>query len=164
MDALSTPREKSSSLSHEQKRTLVNLIAVNKVVLDKSDQYYLISKKREAWEKIAENYNAAHPIAEMKTSQQLKRAWEYLRNRVKSDFATYSKKKRQTGGGPPPTPPKYDPLLEAVSSLVKNELLFSEYQYDNTCTEVPTPPSSAASPYPDAFETHISAPPILMCR
>jgi len=74
-------REKSSSLSTEQKRTLVELITTHKIVLDKSGNYGIISQKKEAWEKIAEGYNIAYPLAEPKTAQQLKRAWEYLRNK-----------------------------------------------------------------------------------
>lgn len=78
----------------------------------------------------------------------------FLYFRVKSDFKTYVKKKKQISGGPPPTPPKPDPVLKAVWSLVKIEIVFSEYQYDSTCTEVPTPPPlSAASPYPDTCVT-----------
>ena len=79
--AMATQREKSSSLTAGQKRTLVELIASNRVVLDRSSSYCLVSKKQEAWDKIAVAYNSAHPLADPKTSVQLKRAWEYLRNK-----------------------------------------------------------------------------------
>lgn len=75
------PREKAASLTHDQKQTLVNLIATHRVVLEKKGNYALIQKKKEAWERIAVGYNVAHPIAETKTIQQLKRAWEYIKNR-----------------------------------------------------------------------------------
>ena len=78
---MATPGEKASSLTREQKNTLVDLITTHKVVLDKSGNYHMVNKKREVWEKIAAGFNSAHPLAEPKTFQQLKRAWEYLRNR-----------------------------------------------------------------------------------
>lgn len=60
------------------------------------------------------------------------------------------KKIRVTGGGAPPTPPKYDPLLEAVAVLIKDELSCAELQYDSSCREVPEslagPSSREASP------------------
>lgn len=80
MAAPGSPTGKPFSLNNEQKKTLVDLITTHKVVLEQSAHYHLISIK-EAWETIAESYNAAHPSDEMKTSQELKRAWEYLKNR-----------------------------------------------------------------------------------
>ena len=79
--AMASQREKSSSLTAGQKRSLVELIASNRVVLDRSSSYWLVSQKQEAWEKIAVAYNSAHPLADPKTSLQLKRAWEYPRNK-----------------------------------------------------------------------------------
>ena len=74
-------REKATSLTSEQKSTLVDLISQFNVVNDKSGNYSLIAKKQEAWESITKKFNAVHPFAEKKTSQQLKRAWGYLRNK-----------------------------------------------------------------------------------
>ena len=41
----------------------------------------MVAKKKEAWEAITMGYNAAHPMAEAKTSQQLRKAWEYIRQK-----------------------------------------------------------------------------------
>ncbi|XP_045128652.1 uncharacterized protein LOC123514676 [Portunus trituberculatus] len=157
---MSQGREKSTSLTSDQKSTLVDLINQFSVVLDKSGNYSMIAKKQEAWETITKKFNAVHPFAEKKTSLQLKRAWGYLRNKVKVEYASYTKKKFATGGGPPPSPPKLSPLLEATANLISEELELAEFQYDSSCRDVPLPtnplPEAPKSPSPQPL--HPSSP------
>lgn len=63
------------------------------------------------------------------------------RSRVKSEHSKYAKEKkmRATSGGHPPIPPKYDKLMEAVTSLIKDELEYAEQHYDSTCRDVTEP-------------------------
>ncbi|KAK4307945.1 hypothetical protein Pmani_020337 [Petrolisthes manimaculis] len=61
---------------------------------------------------------------------QLKRAWEYIRNRVKKIQSTYIRKCHITGGGPPPTPPKPDELTLLAESIMENDLQLAKEQLD----------------------------------
>ncbi|XP_045105100.1 cyclic AMP-dependent transcription factor ATF-5-like [Portunus trituberculatus] len=95
------------------------------------------------------------PSLRKKTSLQLKRAWGYLRNKVKVEYASYTKKKFATGGGPPPSPPKLSPLLEATANLISEELELAEFQYDSSCRDVPLP----TNPLPEAPKSPSPQPP-----
>ncbi|KAK3883463.1 hypothetical protein Pcinc_012239 [Petrolisthes cinctipes] len=114
-----------------------------KVVLLRDNNYDNIDKKKAGWKKISECFNSTYPLQEKKNETQLKRAWEYIRNKVKKLHGEYVKKKRATGGGPPPTPPKYDALMEATASLIGYELVFADQQYDDFCRELPNAPAPA---------------------
>ncbi|KAK3892027.1 hypothetical protein Pcinc_004116 [Petrolisthes cinctipes] len=86
--------------------------------MDKSTDHLQLGQKAAAWNNVAKEYNAAFPVSQSKSTQQLKRAWEYIRNRVKKTNSSYIRKCHETGGGPCPTPSKLDELTLLAESVM----------------------------------------------
>ena len=59
----------------------MGLIRENEAILDKKTDHGSIDKKRKAWKQVTDAFNAAYPLAVPKNTTQLKRAWEYTRNK-----------------------------------------------------------------------------------
>ncbi|XP_076052961.1 uncharacterized protein LOC143032314 [Oratosquilla oratoria] len=120
-DPLST---ESSPLNNNQKLYLMQLIRDNPAIVDKAGDHDSIAKKKSAWDHVAFQYNLKFSLMEPKTARQLKRAWEYIRNRTKKEFAEYIKKLRESDVGSCPIPPK--PLSEV--SMVAKSLMYADLQ------------------------------------
>lgn len=74
-------QEKGQPLTNDQKLHLVLLIKQNPKTMDKSTDHLQLGQKASAWERVTKEYNAAFPLSQPKSTVQLKRAWEYIRNR-----------------------------------------------------------------------------------
>ncbi|KAK4303885.1 hypothetical protein Pmani_024135 [Petrolisthes manimaculis] len=122
--------EKGQPLTYEQKLHLFRLIKENPNILNKSSDHFKLGQKAAAWEKVTKDYNTAFPVSQAKSTMQLKRAWEYIQNRVKKIQSTYIRKCHITGGGPPPTPPKPDELTLLAESIMENDLQPAKEQLD----------------------------------
>ncbi|KAK3865590.1 hypothetical protein Pcinc_028812 [Petrolisthes cinctipes] len=103
--------------------------------MDKSTDHLQLGQKAAAWNNVAKEYNAALPVSQSKSTQQLKRAWEYIRNRVKKTNSSYIRKCHETGGGPCPTPPKLDELTLLAESVMQNDLQPALEQLDSVDVE-----------------------------
>ena len=78
---MSTPREKATPLTYDNKITLVGLIRENETILNKKTDHGSIEMKRKAWKQVTDAFNAAYPLAVPKNTTQLKCAWEYTKNK-----------------------------------------------------------------------------------
>ncbi|KAK3889762.1 hypothetical protein Pcinc_006325 [Petrolisthes cinctipes] len=103
--------------------------------MDKSADHLHLGQKAAAWNNVAKEFNAAFPVSLSKSTQQLKRAWEYIRNRVKKTNSSYIRKCHETSGGPCPTPPKLDELTLLAESVMQNDLQPALEQLDSVDVE-----------------------------
>ncbi|XP_069975053.1 uncharacterized protein [Penaeus vannamei] len=133
---MAAQREKQIHLSEDQRESILSLIAEHKsAILGKMHDPASITKKQEAWEKVTGSFNALYPHLPPRNTSQLKRAFEYIRTKVKKEHSLYIRKRSATGGGPPPTPPRHSPLAAAASLLMENELAYAEKQYDSAVSQ-----------------------------
>ncbi|KAK8373752.1 hypothetical protein O3P69_014998, partial [Scylla paramamosain] len=72
----------------------------------------------------------SYPAERPRTVTQLKRAWEYIRRRVKMNHKKFLHESFKTGGGPPPKPVTDDFLAVATDAL-SEELQFADNQLDS---------------------------------
>lgn len=128
-------KEKGQALTYQQKVHLVRLITQNPCVVEKNSDHLKLGKKASAWEKITSDYNAYFPISQPKSTAQLKRSWEYIRNMVKKNKSKYIRDCHKTGGGPPPTPPEPDELTLLAETVMGNDLQPAEEQMDSEDVE-----------------------------
>ncbi|KAK4304460.1 hypothetical protein Pmani_023583 [Petrolisthes manimaculis] len=72
-------------------------------------------------------------MSERKTKKQLKRAWEWIRRKIKEDHAKYVKKINRTDGDSPPTPPQCDELQKIVKDIIPDLLLLPHKIFESSC-------------------------------
>ncbi|XP_071533208.1 LOW QUALITY PROTEIN: uncharacterized protein [Panulirus ornatus] len=130
----------------EQRKTLVALISQEQEsIQDKTHDVKKIIRKQEAWEELTARFNAIYPM-EVRSTSQLKRAWEYIKKRVKREHSAYVKKWSTACDGPPPTPPMYDELINAAANIMRKDLEYAEYQYNNFPAQPPHPHKDIDTP------------------
>ncbi|XP_045115837.1 uncharacterized protein LOC123507203 [Portunus trituberculatus] len=127
---------KGTPLSYAQKLYLVRQIRDHPVVHTKPSNYTSILERKAAWETITKNFNVCFSTAEPKNTHQLKKTWEYLKNKVKKDHSRYIRETHQTGGGPPPAPPKpADEVTLIVQLILNNRLPVPDDIFDSEFVE-----------------------------
>ncbi|MPC85361.1 hypothetical protein E2C01_080131 [Portunus trituberculatus] len=80
-NTMATRDFKGTPLSYAQRLYLVKQIRDHPVVYTKPSNYTSVLKQKAVWEMITKNCNVCFSTAELKNTHQLKRTWEYLKNK-----------------------------------------------------------------------------------
>ncbi|KAJ8933282.1 hypothetical protein NQ314_014110, partial [Rhamnusium bicolor] len=115
----------------KEKILLANLIDKHKLVENKKTDAATVQMKQHEWEKIASEYNSQGNITMQRTSAQLKKLWNNLKQR-KRKISTEEKYTRLVTGGGPPLEIKTDPVMEAVDAAAPNEDVTITCPWDST--------------------------------
>ncbi|KAK3874632.1 hypothetical protein Pcinc_020451 [Petrolisthes cinctipes] len=111
--------QRAASVSTGDKEVLIDIMnRYMDIINDKSTKFCAVSKKAMVWQEIARKFSDS--TGHQKTSQQVRKIWEYLRNRTKKDYTRNKAERRKTGGGPQPNP--VDSVSAAVLPLLEEEL------------------------------------------
>nr|XP_045582302.1 myb/SANT-like DNA-binding domain-containing protein 3 isoform X2 [Procambarus clarkii] len=109
---------RSSPVSQFEKECLLGIVRdFMPIIADKSTSFVATSRKATMWQDVAARFNAATGYS--KSSQQVRKIWENIRNRAKKEYIRVMQEQGKTGG-PPSTP--VDTLSSQVLPLIENEL------------------------------------------
>ncbi|KAJ8929982.1 hypothetical protein NQ314_017270 [Rhamnusium bicolor] len=110
----------------KEKILLANLIDKHKLVENKKTDAATVQMKQHEWEKIASEYNSQGDITMQRTSAQLKKLWNNLKQ------STEEKYTRLVTGGGPPLEIKTDPVMEVVDAAAPNADVTITCPWDST--------------------------------
>ncbi|KAK8736324.1 hypothetical protein OTU49_004940 [Cherax quadricarinatus] len=117
---------RSSPVSQFEKECLLGIVKdFMDIIADKSTSFVATSRKATVWQDVAARFNAATGYS--KSSQQVRKIWENMRNRAKKEYIRVMQEQNKTGG-PPPIP--VDALSCQVLPLIERELEPLENPWD----------------------------------
>ena len=123
-------RKRSRPFSECEKEVLLEFVnsQISIVESKKSDSRSIYAKKI-AWDSIAEEFNK-NPDVTRRTSDQLKKCWENMKSRAKTDVALEKRERRATGGGV--FHPSVDPISSHIIGLIPSQMqpLLNEFDED----------------------------------
>ncbi|KAK3861367.1 hypothetical protein Pcinc_032670 [Petrolisthes cinctipes] len=123
--------QRAAPVSTGDKEVLVDIMKMYMdIINDKSTKFCAVSKKAMVWQEIARKFSDS--TGHQKTSQQVRKIWENIRNRTKKDYTRNKAERRKTGGGPQPKP--VDSVSAAVLPSLEEELepLGNTWEKDGT--------------------------------
>ncbi|PSN46171.1 hypothetical protein C0J52_16094 [Blattella germanica] len=124
---------KKKFFTAEEKTYITDLVCSYKDIIEnkKSDVVSTTAKRRK-WQEIADEYNLTGQYSK-RSAEQLKKCWENMKTKRKSELAVEKRQRMFTGGGPCSSPriddePQLDSLIESIdikmSDVVDNDTLF----------------------------------------
>ncbi|KAJ8931223.1 hypothetical protein NQ314_015895 [Rhamnusium bicolor] len=118
--------------TEKEKLVLVSLVKeYGACIENKKTDGTSIQEKQNAWENIASYYNAQPDINIHRTSKQLKKLWDNLKQRKRKETTHLRHSQLLTGGGPP-SEKKDDPVLELVTDIAKYSDVTRDCLWDST--------------------------------
>ncbi|KAK4882382.1 hypothetical protein RN001_005701 [Aquatica leii] len=95
---------RSANFTNAEKSHLFNIICDKyiTVIEDKKTNRASITKKKFAWKKIEQDFNATNLNNILRTSENLKKFYENRKKCIRKSTAEHKQQLLQTGGGPPP--------------------------------------------------------------
>lgn len=108
-------RKRAKQFTETEKEILLALVSAQVSIVEskKTDSRTIVTKKI-TWDSITEEFNK-NPEINRRTSDQLKKCWENLKSRAKTDIATEKRERRATGGG---TMPSQEISNSSISSQI----------------------------------------------
>ncbi|KAH7970166.1 hypothetical protein HPB49_000557 [Dermacentor silvarum] len=111
--------EKKKNFSEEERAVLLELLSRHRsVVENKRTDAASVSRKRQAWEKIEDEFNCRHNVTPRKWIQ-LKKCWENLKDKWRRTNAEDMRERFATGGGTPP-PSQMTDELQRVGDIASH--------------------------------------------
>ncbi|KAJ8966959.1 hypothetical protein NQ314_003181 [Rhamnusium bicolor] len=118
--------------TEKEKLVLVSLVKeYGACIENKKTDGTSIQEKQNAWENIASYYNAQPDINIHRTSKQLKKLWDNLKQRKRKETTHLRHSQLLTRGGPP-SEKKDDPVLELVTDIAKYSDVTRDCLWDST--------------------------------
>ncbi|XP_072401515.1 uncharacterized protein [Diabrotica undecimpunctata] len=122
---------KYAPYSTKAKVLLIQLVTENGVVENKSTNGASAMDKKMAWEFITTNYNCQSEVNNIRTSGQLRKLWNNLKQRKRKETTALSHSMLATGGGFL-IKPECDGVLEFVEEAVPNIDVSIDCPFDST--------------------------------
>lgn len=118
---LTKRRVRSANYTAEEKSCLINIINKYKNIIEsKKTDKFSWNDKNNAWETIANEFNAAAPNGTYRNTESLKKFYENLKKDTRKIAAQEKMELFKTGGGKP-AQKILDPLHESVLSLMNTK-------------------------------------------
>ncbi|XP_072377417.1 uncharacterized protein [Diabrotica undecimpunctata] len=122
---------KYAPYSTKEKVLLIQLVTENGVVENKRTDGASTMEKKMAWELITRNYNCQPEVNNIRTSDQLRKLWNNLKQRKRKETTALRHSMLATGGGPP-IKPECDAVLELVEEAGPNIDVSIDCSFDST--------------------------------
>lgn len=139
--------KKKTNFSEEERAVLLELVARHRsVVENKKTDAVSVSRKRDTWKKIEEEYKSRHNVTP-RTSAQLKKCWENLKDKWRRCNAEDMRERFSTGGGPP-QPSQVTDEMQLVGAVASHMAIRLPNPYDSDRSRhsvVPGGPQSSQS-------------------
>ncbi|CAG9840695.1 unnamed protein product [Diabrotica balteata] len=122
---------KYAPYSTKERVLLIQLVTENPVIENKRTDNASAMEKKMAWKLIARNYNCQPEVNNIRTSEQLKKLWNNLKQRKRKETTALRHSMLATGGGPL-IKPERDGVLEFVEEAAPNIDVSIDCPFDST--------------------------------
>lgn len=132
-------RRRSKIFSDYEKQVLLSLVEdqIGTLESKKSDSRSIVVKKK-TLDMIADQFNKNSEITR-RSSDQLKKCWENMKSRAKTDVATEKRERRATGGGTLLPTAMTNPVSSQIIGLIPSQMqpLLNPFDEDANYHDVP---------------------------
>ncbi|OXA58695.1 myb/SANT-like DNA-binding domain-containing protein 3 [Folsomia candida] len=148
-------KKKSPSFTESEKVLLLELVSSKRNILEckRSDPLTIINKQA-AWTDLEGSFNLSSDVIK-RTAAQLKRAWENLKSRAKTEKAKAVRSAKKTGGGM--AEHVLSKQSELICAIVPSQMTSLQNDFDSDSIEIESDkPADRREKFPDSSSRKLS--------